>query len=58
LKLVKKAENPSKAWDTDYISYGDGYGVVVIVSDLKSSFKIVSGNSKIIDFRNKSCEIV
>ncbi|KAI3913368.1 hypothetical protein MKW92_022570, partial [Papaver armeniacum] len=57
LKLVKKAE-PSKAWDTDSISYGDGYGVVVIVSDLESSFKIVPGNSKIIDFRNKSCEIV
>ncbi|KAI3893487.1 hypothetical protein MKX03_022815, partial [Papaver bracteatum] len=57
LKLVKKAKHPSKAWDTDSVSYGDTYGVTTVVFDLESRFKIVPGDSKIIKFRNKRFEI-
>ncbi|RZC50446.1 hypothetical protein C5167_018875 [Papaver somniferum] len=57
LKIVKKVKHTSKAWDTDSVSYGDGYGVAVVVYDLESSFKIVPGDSKVINFRNKRFEI-
>ncbi|KAI3948590.1 hypothetical protein MKW92_033986 [Papaver armeniacum] len=59
LKLVEKAKHPSKAWPADSVSYGDVHGVAVVVYNLKSSFKIVPGDSNIknINFRNKVFEI-
>ncbi|RZC51121.1 hypothetical protein C5167_019551 [Papaver somniferum] len=59
LKLVKKAKHPSMAWPTDSVSYGDAYGVAVVVYNFKSSFKIVPGDSNIknINCRKKVSEI-
>ncbi|MCL7027029.1 hypothetical protein MKW94_007227 [Papaver nudicaule] len=60
LKLVKKAEHPSRAWLTDSSSEIDGddeYGVAVVVFGMKPCFKILPGDIKKIDHDNEVFEI-
>ncbi|KAI3852641.1 hypothetical protein MKW92_018914 [Papaver armeniacum] len=51
LKLVKKPEKHSKAWDADSDSDGNEYGVAVVVYNINSNIKIVleDPNFKLID---------
>ncbi|MCL7028696.1 hypothetical protein MKW94_029307 [Papaver nudicaule] len=61
LKLVKKAEHPSKAWLTDSDSDGetdcDEYGVAVVAYNIKPCLKILPGDIKKIHLKNEVFEI-